>query len=156
VAVLLLALGVLAIAQVAGRTASGPVYTVAALRAQLAHDPDAWVGRTLQVRALASVCTAWLWAPHASPCLNWAPALTDPADGAEALPLVIGAAPPLLAFLRRLPLIGPGAPAPQEPRWNLIATYRIQLHAASCGPSDRRPCYSALLLDAAPDAPEED
>jgi hypothetical protein len=150
--VALLALG----AQVAGRQVGGPVYTVAALRAQVAQDPEAWMGRTVQVRALASVCTAWLTAAHVSPCLNWRPALTDPHDDGDALPLVSGPVPPPVALLRRLPLIGQMAPAPQSPRWDGMDVYRVQLHALSCGPPQQPECYEALLLDAAPGLPKED
>jgi hypothetical protein len=79
--------------------------------------------------------------------------LTDPGvtDGAEALPVVAAPAPPLVWFLRRLPLIGSVAPAPQQPRWDSLGTYQIQLHAVICDLKAQRPCYYyARLLDAAP------
>jgi hypothetical protein len=153
IALLFLVLGSVAILQVADRTGDGPVYTVAALRAHLAHDPAAWLDRPLRVRAMASVCTAWNAATHVRPCQTWGPTLTDPggAYGAEALPVVAAPAPPLVSFLRRLPLIGSVAPAPQQPRWDSLDTYQIQLHAVVCDLKALRPCYYyARLLDAAP------
>jgi len=47
------------VAAVAGRPSSGPVYTVAEVRAGLARQPAAWAGRTLLVRGSA---TQTLWA----------------------------------------------------------------------------------------------
>jgi hypothetical protein len=152
-ALLLLVLGTVAILQVADQTGGGPVYTVAALRTHLAHDPAAWLDRPLRVRAIASGCTAWDKAAHVRSCLTWGPALTDPggAYGAEALPVVAAPAPPLVSFFRRLPLIGEVAPAPQQPRWDSLGTYYIQLHAVACDLKAQRLCYYyARLLDAAP------
>ncbi|HWE64278.1 MAG TPA: hypothetical protein VHB98_21410 [Chloroflexota bacterium] len=155
---LLLVLGAMMLAQVTSRMRGGPIYTVAALRAHLAQDPAAWMDRPLRVRAIAAICRAWLSLAHASPCVNWQLALTDPGadDGAEALPLASGPVPPLVELLRRLPLIRIVAPAPQQPRWDAIAVYRIQLHALACGPAQQPPCYEALLLDAAPSLPDEE
>lgn len=154
----LLAVGILAMVQVARWSAGGPVYTVAALRAHLARDPDAWVDRPLRVRAVAGICTVWTAWPgvgRAGPCMNWQPSLIDPHDDVEALPLASGPVPPLIAFLRRLPLPGYTAPAPQQPRWDALGVYRIQLHAFSCS-SLLPPCYEALLLDAVPGLPRGD
>jgi hypothetical protein len=152
--VALLALSALVLAQAAVRTASGPVYTVAALRTHLAQDPEAWVDRPLRVRAIAGACAAWLGLPHDGPCLHWQPELIDPQDVGDALPLVSGPVPPPVAFLRRLPLIGDIAPAPQHPHWDGMDVYRVQLHALSCG-MHQPPCYEALLLDATADWPQE-
>jgi hypothetical protein len=153
IVLLLLVLGTVAILQVADQTGGGPVYTVAALRAHLAHDPAAWLDRPLRVRAMASVCPAWDEAAHGSPCQTWVPALSDPSvtDGAEALPVVATPASPLVAFLRRLPLIGSVLPAPQQPRWDSLGTYQIQLHAVACDLKAQQSCYYyARLPDAAP------
>jgi hypothetical protein len=152
--VALLALGALVLVQAAGPQTGGPVYTVAALRAHLAQEPQAWVDRPLRVRALAGACTAWLEMPHEGPCLHWQPELMDPQDEGEVLPLVSGPIPPPVAFLRRLPLIGDIAPGPQFPRWDGVDVYRVQVHALSCG-IHLPPCYEALLLDAAADLPHE-
>ena len=124
---------------------NGPVYTVAALRAHLMQDPDAWLDRVVRIRARASAC-------EASPCLNWQPALNDPSapDTAQALPLLPGQGEPLLSAWRHLPLIGSLLPAPQAVRWEKLAVYRILLHAAPCGPARRPPCFEALLLDVEP------
>jgi hypothetical protein len=155
IALLLLVLGSGAILQVTDQRAGGPLYTVAALRAHLAHDPAAWLDRPLRVQAVASVCTTWDEAAHGRPCLTWGPALTDPGvtDGAGALPVVAAPAPPLVSFLRRLPLIGSVLPAPQQPRWDSLGTYHIQLHAVACDQTAQQSCYYyARLLDAAPDS----
>ncbi len=50
------------IAAVAGRPSSGPVYTVAEVRAGLARQPAAWAGRTLLVRGSAAE-TFWATGP---------------------------------------------------------------------------------------------
>ena len=147
----------LAVGALSRREDQGPMYTMAALRERLAVQPAAWVDRPLRVRAWASPCTAWIGVAHASPCLNFQPTLTDPQGyyGAAALPLASGTASPLLALLRRLPLIGNGAPAPQQPHWDTIGVYRIQIHVVYCDPINQPPCYEALLLDAAPGLPKE-
>lgn len=150
---LLLVLGAVVIAQAVDRPADGPVYPVAALRAHLARDPGVWVDRPLRVRAIAiDLCAAWTGMAHIPSCLNRQPALIDPGApmGMEALPLASGPVPPPVAFLRRLPLIGQVAPAPQRPRWDTIAVYRIELRAVPCGAAEQPLCYEALLLDAAP------
>ncbi len=53
------------VAAVAGRPSSGPVYTVAEVRAGLARQPVAWAGRTLLVRGV-TVDSLWATGPTTS------------------------------------------------------------------------------------------
>jgi hypothetical protein len=149
------------LAHAADSTAASPVYTVAVLRAYLARQPEAWLDRPLRVRAIAhrplrvrqvaDACSAWTGPERTSPCMKLQPEITDPstATGTAALPLAPGPVPSLVAVLRRLPLIGTIAPLPQEPHWDALAVYRIELHALWCGPAQPPCAYEALLLDAA-------
>jgi hypothetical protein len=71
-------------------------------------------------------------------------------QASDPLTLVPGALPPVLAVLRRLPLLGTLVLAPQVLHWGAPATYRIRLQAVPesiCGISN---CCKPLLLDAAP------
>jgi hypothetical protein len=124
----------------------GPVYTVAQVQAQLWRQPGAWAGRTVRVRGVA---TEWCM-PGYSRCLL--PHLSDPDLEVASEPLLLAwAAPdPLLAFVRRVPLLGDPLPAPQAVDWWEVATYRVELRATpdeACGAAT---CYEALLLDGAP------
>lgn len=128
----------------------GRVYSLAVLDDALARQPRAWLQRPLRVYALlGGKCTAMagLYTPS---CAAWELALTDPVGSAEVapLPLAWGSAPPLLAFLRRLPLLGQVAPPPQILHSSVPAVYRIELQPAACTGMDGPPCYQALLLDA--------
>jgi hypothetical protein len=131
-----------------------PVYTVAALQMHLAQEPAAWVNRTLRVRAIANADGCATWDTGERPtCLEWQALIFDPGAEANAhpLPLARGPVPLLLAALRRAPFLKRLAPAQQVVHWEAVATYRIQLRAASCRPGGASPCaYAALLLDAAP------
>ena len=131
-----------------GVGAFGPVYTVSALRARLADHPHTWLGHTVLVRgvALAPPCP-----PTASCAFAW-PALVD-ADAAgpgSYLPLSMGPANPLLAQLRRLPLVGRLVPGPQLLEWGRPAIYRVQIQdVAGTSPNGTRH-DAAVLLDPAP------
>jgi hypothetical protein len=57
---------------------------------------------------------------------------------------------PLLAVVRRVPLMGGLLPAPQELDWGEVATYQVELRATPDGPCGDGACYEALVLDAAP------
>jgi hypothetical protein len=131
-----------------GVGALGPVYTVSELQAGLADNPHAWLGHTVLLRGVALVPAC---PPNASCVVAW-PALVD----AEAppprsyLPLSMGPANPLLALLRRLPLVGRLVPGPQVLRWGRPARYRVQVQdAAGTSPNGTRH-YAAVLLDPAP------
>jgi hypothetical protein len=153
---LALAVG-LVVTIVAGGVATEPVYTIAQVRAGLAHHPAAWVGRSVLVwaRVMADLPLAGVvppgtipglhlqlepaW-PHMSPVL-WvrpqspAPWIRPPHPA------------PWLAFLRRLPLLRRVLPGPQQGRWGVYTVYRVQIlppHRSRCAPT---PCGDALLLD---------
>jgi hypothetical protein len=106
----------------------------------------------VRVVALAEPCAAW-GSPH-NPlgCPRPAPVLVDPAgtDLADPLPLTVGPSNPLLAFVRRVPVLGGLAPAPQAVHWEVVATYRVRLGAMPHRLCGTTPCYEARLLDAAP------
>jgi hypothetical protein len=131
-----------------GVGAFGPVYTVSELQAGLADNPHAWLGHTVLVRgvALGPAC------PSNASCVFAWPALVD-ADAPPLrsfLPLSMGPANPLLALLRRLPLVGRLVPRPQLLRWGRPASYRVQVQdAAGTSPNGTRR-YAAVLLDPAP------
>jgi hypothetical protein len=72
---------------------------------------------------------------------------TSTSGWAEGLPLALGPANPIRAFLRRLPVVGRVAPRAQTLHWDTLAIYRVQfraLHGNACAA-----CYEAVLLDAA-------
>ena len=138
-----------------GVGAFGPVYTVSELRAGLAHNPHAWLGRTVLVRgvALGLGLGLGLSCPSNASCVFAWPALVD-ADATgphSVLPLSIGPANPLLALLRRLSLVGRLVPGPQLLRWGRPAIYRVQVqHAAGRSPKGTQHCRVVLLDPALP------
>jgi hypothetical protein len=140
-----------------GHEQAGALYSVQEVQMGLAHDPDAWLGRTVWVRGIAArdSCRSLTPSLAGTTCRDWRLGLFD-AAGAAPLPLTLGAPNPLLALLRRLPLAGQLVPPPQVVQWGAVATYRVQLRAAPAGPCASPACYEALLLDAAPDAPGEE
>lgn len=122
-----------------------PVVTVAQVERALAQDPAGWGGRIVLVRGRAMHDFTW----QAPDSLAAQLALVDVggAPGTPPLALAWGPPDPLLAALRRLPLVGNLAPRAQWPRWGAIGLYRIQLR--------RRPVWpgraDAVLLDADPE-----
>jgi hypothetical protein len=120
----------------------GPVYSVAQVQAGLAHSPGSWVGRTVWVRGVAWHCLGWAYGP----CLVRSALLSDPGvDGGLAV-----ATPPansLLAFVHALPLVGRLVPLKQAPRWGVLASYRVQIHAVPLVSCSYWPCYEVVLLD---------
>lgn len=123
----------------------GPVYTVAVLRAHLAHDPHGWVGRPLWVQGLA-VRSVRLHTPDSGSVVLAQPYLLDPVTLAVTLPLVRASAALLWARLRQLPLLGGLLPPPQRVQWGTLACYRIVVRAA--GSPETPGGYAAVLLDA--------
>lgn len=97
---------------------------------------------------LGGKCTA-LTGLYTVSCAAWELALTDPSgdNTVEPLALAWGSAPPLIAFLRWVRLLGQVAPAPQIVHSGMPAVYRIELQTAACTGSDGPVCYQALLLD---------
>jgi hypothetical protein len=119
-----------AVATFPGRRDQGPVFSVAQLQALAAHDPAAWVGRTVRVRAIPAGGRCLAAISTYRPDCDWrGPALLDTRaqDAVEPLPLVRGSASPLLALLRRLPLAGRGPMGSQALRWDTPGIYQVQL-----------------------------
>lgn len=123
----------------------GPVYTVAVLRAHLAHDPHDWVGRPLWVQGLA-VRSVRLHTPDSGSVVLAQPYLLDAVTMAVTFPLVRASAAPLGARLRQLPLLGGLLPPPQRVQWGRLACYRIVVRAV--GSPETPGGYVAVLLDA--------
>jgi hypothetical protein len=138
-------------------TSQDPVYSVSTLRADLRRDPEAWVGRTVRVRAIAQVCEVCggqqvrlpgtgTDAAGSLPLMLLMPA--EATGGAEPLPLVIAPGSPRLEFLRHVPLLDHLVPAPQTIQWAVVAVYRVQLRVAICAAGVPPPCYATVVLDA--------
>jgi hypothetical protein len=132
-----------------------PVYSVAAVRANLAHDARDWVGRTILVRGGLTTCMA-IPSEGYGPCAalvpdSWQPSRVDPSSPAEIEPLPVTRAglDPRLTRLRRVPLLGELMPAPQVLHWGAISPYRVQLRAIANSPCGAGICFEAVLLDAA-------
>lgn len=123
--------------------ALGPVYSVAEVERQMAQAPAGWLGRTVLVQGRAA--TYRTWSPPDSIVTRIV--LVDPGRSAGTVPLSLqwGRADPLLASLRRLPLVGRFAPPPQRPHWGKTEVYRIQL---CCLPSPSTDSEDVMLLDA--------
>jgi hypothetical protein len=125
---------------------SNQLYSVSEVQANLERHPEAWVGRTVWVRGI--VLPAGCGASDSMPCHD-KPVYVLDRTGAALLPLAEQRLNPLLALLRRLPLVHLLMPQLQVVRWGALATYRVRLMAVPatvCGPT---PCYRMLLLDAA-------
>jgi hypothetical protein len=133
-------------------TASSQLYTVSEVQANLERHPEAWAGRTVWLRGivLPAGCGAW----DGTPCHDSSLYLLD-RTGAALLLLAEQRLNPLLALLRRLPLVHLLMPELQVVRWGALATYRVRLLAAPAAMRDTLPCYRVLLLNAAPGAPGE-
>jgi hypothetical protein len=154
----LLLAGGLAVAAPVGGPERGPVYAVAQVAAQLAHHPRAWTDRPLLLRAVAAAAGCWVETADipafcAPPRLVLRDAEYSPT--VAPLPLAWAGPDPLLAVVRRVPLLGGLLPAPQAVRWAAAAVYRVELRGVPAQLCGGAPCYEALLLDAAPDGPGE-
>src|SRR5579871_4445084 len=151
---ILLAIGLFGVAVALSRTrltphGSGartePLYTVAQLSGQLTAHPDVWVGREVQVRAVAVVVPVWV-SHETLPFRLMVPRLVDP-EGGGGFPLVLGPEDRVLGALRRLPIVGGLVPPPQMRVWERPAIYWIRLEAARSPGYDP---YAAVLLDTRP------
>ena len=136
------------VATVARDPRPSPVYSLAEVHHGLAHEPRAWIGRVVLVRATVLACLVPMDGPG-SPCLQGhlvlAPAVAS--DIGAALPLVEGSRrSPLALLLRRVPWVARLVPG-SEVRWGVVSLYRVQLRAAACGLNTSAPCYAAALLD---------
>jgi hypothetical protein len=74
----------------------------------------------------------------------------DPAPTGGPLPLVRAGPDPLLAVVRRVPLLGGLLPVPQVVDWGEVVTYRVELRTTADEPCGAGACYEAMVLDAAP------
>jgi len=126
-----------------------PVYTLADVRRGLNREPAAWLRTPVLLRAMATSRFTRSCPLGLASCLVSTPLLVDPGTQSArgGLALEWGAAYPMAAALRRLPVLGLLVPLPQRPQWDRAAIYRVQIRR----PSSRR-CvtfYVAVLLDAA-------
>lgn len=123
------------------------VYTVAALRSDVASRPAAWLGQAVLVRGVA----IGIYGPNCAPGAWCAFGLVDPdvpISDATILQLQPGAANPLLATLRRAPALDRFIPAPQRLYWGQVAVYHLQIEPAPAAGCATRPCYRVVLPDA--------
>jgi hypothetical protein len=93
----------------------GPVYTVAQVHAQLKRQPGAWMNRPLLLRGVADVAACVARATDA-PLLCAPPRAilgdAGPPAASATLPLAWAGRNPLLAVVRRVPLLGGLRPKP--------------------------------------------
>lgn len=125
--------------------ATGPIYSLSAVRAAFAHGQTEFLDRPLRVRAVVGVCTI-----RVSECFDWQPVMVDDWRGGADGALPVEWTPILLTSLRRLPLLGRLLPAPQPVQWGMSAVYRVAFHVADGAACGLWPCLQADLLDAAP------
>ncbi len=157
----LFALITLALVATVAATATRPapvatVYTVAQVRAGLARNPGAWVGRTILVRALIMQCRrveGCSAIPTGIPrmgLVDGIPIIEMPRATvlSQSLPLQIEQ-DPLRAFLRRAPLLDRVVSPPRRLSLAQAATYPVRLVVLTpCAvESSRQPCIAALLTD---------
>ena len=137
-----------------GRPSSGTIYSLAAVQAGLARDPDVWVNRTVRVRAIATGCMAPAGPARISPCAEVAGGLygVGATNTISYTPVTDGPSDPWLSFLRRLPLLGSLAPPAQRLDWGVTGAYRVRFRLAPTGLCGGGACVNAVLLDAAPDS----
>lgn len=148
--VALLALVLVALAEVTinrERLEQDRVYTVTEMRAELAHDRAAWLGRTVRVRGFLLGCPRAVCPGH-EPKVS-PPLLMDLTQPAYGLAVAWTGPDPLSSFLRRLPVVGTLVPAPQVPHWETVATYRVRFHVPAAGTCPSPSCYEAMVLDSA-------
>jgi hypothetical protein len=124
------------------------VYSVATLQATVARNPRQWVGRVVQVRALAEPCLAWGSLHSPLRCTALHPDLVDP-EGAglvDPLPLVLNTDDhSLLGFLRQLGLINRLVPAAAVPAWDTLQTYSVRLQPIASSHCGIESCVVAVL-----------
>jgi hypothetical protein len=124
-----------------GHEQAGAVYSVQEVQMGLEHYPAAWLGRAVRVRGM-------VYSADCS-CRDRSPSLLD-RDGTGMLPVAGWEPDPLLAALRRLPLVGGLVAGPRALRRGALATYRVRPQAAPAPLCDATPCYAVVLLEAAP------
>ncbi len=136
-----------------------PVYSLAQVEHGLRHQPAAWVGKAVRVRArislLASPCTLILGGCGLSPTSYYA--LEDVAAGSNRFPvfavpplvLQLGAEDPLYQTLQQIPVLQNLVPGPPLLQAEQVTTVRLEPSAQkiACGVVL---CYQALLLGPPP------
>jgi hypothetical protein len=134
----------------------GTVYSVAAVDAHPARDPNVWLGRTIQVRGEIVPCIV-IPSVGSGPCAVLVSG-SGPGEGMsqslsmsdDTLSATRAGLDPFRTLVRRVPLLGRLAPAPQELHWGVVATYRVRLAVVPdsiCGTGE---CVEARLLDSSP------
>jgi len=134
--------GLMATTAMARQPAQNTVYAVAAMQADLAHDPAAWVGRTVLLRGRLLGCPYRL----PGPCASWQPALADP----EADPRSARSGLPVILVWQRHPSVSLSKATTQRLHWGEVGTYRVQLWALGRGLHSAARGYYGLLEEAAP------
>lgn len=133
-----------------------PVSAMDVLRADVARDPHAWLGRSLRVRAsYTERCAQWS-STAATGCVRWQDGLVGAGDSAVAapLPVVWERAPVLASLLRRVPIMARFVPAPQPVYWGVPRVYSVRLAMHPCPQGGNGGCLEAALVDAtAPETP---
>ncbi len=137
-------------------TSAGAVYTVARVRAGLARNPQAWVGRTILVRGLVIRCRlveGCIALPPGIPrvgLVDGIPIIEMPRAAvlSQALPLQVGE-DPLRSFLRLIPLLRGVVPAPRQLSPAQPTTYRVRLIVETpCAVANSHTsCVVASLID---------
>jgi hypothetical protein len=148
---LLLAAG-LALVALAMPQGHGPVYSVAQVQAGLVEHPQDWIGRTVQVRAIAEPCLAW-GSPHdALHCHTLQPQLVDSRepDLVNPLPLALETQSPVLRALRHLPVLKRLLLPPPAPPWEMVRTYGIRLQHGTGEGCKIDTSFKAVLLAVRP------
>ena len=138
-------------------TPMGAVYTVAQVRAGLARNPRAWVGRTILVRGLVIRCRlveGCVALPPGIPrvgLVDGIPIIEMPRAAvlSQALPLRISENP-LWSFLRLIPLLRGVVPASRQLSPAQPTAYRVRLIVETpCAVANSRAsCVVASLVDA--------
>jgi len=158
-ALLTVALAAVIVAGVAVVTRPAPastVYTVAQVRAGLAHNPGAWIGHTVLVRGVIMRCLRVEGCdaiPQGIPrvgLVDGIPIIEMPRATvlSQSLPLLFER-DPLRAFLRRMPLPRGLVPPPRRLDLTGADTYAIRLVTLTpCAVANSRlPCVAASLTD---------
>lgn len=148
----LMLLGVIACLLVAtvGVGDRGRVYPVSQVVVAVRRDPAAWVGRTVWVRGaalqLVPGCGAARW------CVRGLYEIAARPAGRPGAILLLepGQADPLVACLRRVPLLAGLVPPAQRLRGRAPSVYRVRFQAVPHTSCDAHPCVTALLVDATP------
>ena len=128
-----------------------PTFSVTAIQAELARDPQAWVDRTVRVRGAVVytgcfVATEGVLAFCAPPRLWLTTAI--PGSAPAQMPLSWETTDPLPTFLRRVPLLSRLVPGPQAILWDVVATYRVRFRALTDACSAAG--YEVVVLDGQP------